>query len=128
MFNPSIFAEGSFDEETNTLITGQWGFGGWWYNNGIDLSDYGYLVAELGNDNDSGVSFRLFDENSYWSQAALYDFENEHRVVVDLHNMYKQVGDQQVRLDPSHIYIIGFWSTGGKPIIIKDVYLTNQPL
>ncbi len=74
MFNPSIFGDGSFDEETNTLITGQWGFGGWWYNKGVDLSSYHYLVAELDNDNESGVSFRLFDENNYWSPPALYDF------------------------------------------------------
>ncbi|QRX63289.1 cellulase family glycosylhydrolase [Dysgonomonadaceae bacterium zrk40] len=126
MFNPSIFEEGSFDEETKTLITGQWGFGGWWYNKGVDLSSYQYLIAELGNDNESGVSFRLFDENNYWSQPARYDFGNESRVVVDLHNMYKQVGDQQVKLDPSHIYIIGFWSSGNKPIVIKNVYLTDK--
>lgn len=126
MFNPSIFGDGSFDEETKTLITGQWGFGGWWYNKGVDLSGYRYLIAELGNDNDSGVSFRLFDENNYWSQPALYDFGSERRVVVDLHSMYKQVGDQQVRLDPSHIYIIGFWSSGNKPIVIKNVYLSDK--
>jgi endoglucanase len=127
LFNPSIFGDGSFNEETKTLITGQWGFGGWWYNKGVNLSGYQYLVAELGNDNESGVSFRLFDENNYWSQPALYDFGSERRVVVDLHNMYKQVGGQQVKLDPSHIYIIGFWSSGGKPIVIKDVYLTDKP-
>lgn len=126
MFNPSIFGDGSFDEETKTLITGQWGFGGWWYNKGVDLSGYQYLIAELGNDNDSDVSFRLFDENNYWSQPALYDFGSERRVVVDLHSMYKQVGDQQVRLDPSHIYIIGFWSSGNKPIVIKNVYLSDK--
>lgn len=126
MFNPSIFAEGSFVEETKTLITGQWGFGGWRYNRGVDLSGYQYLIAELGNDNDSGVSFRLFDENNYWSPAALYDFNNSRRVVVDLNNMYKQVGDQQVRLDPSHICIIGFWSSGNKPIVIKNVYLSDE--
>jgi len=126
MFNPSIFGDGSFDEETKTLITGQWGFGGWWYNKGVDLSGYRYLIAELGNDNDSGVSFRLFDENNYWSQPALYDFGSERRVVVDLHSMYKQVGDQQVRLDPSQIYIIGFWSSGNKPIVIKNVYLSDK--
>ncbi len=126
MFNPSIFEEGSFDEETKTLITGQWGFGGWWYNKGVDLSSYQYLIAELGNNNESGVSFRLFDENNYWSQAALYDFGNERRVVVDLHNMHKQVGGQQVKLDPTHIYIIGFWSSGNKPIVIKNVYLSDK--
>ncbi len=127
MFNPSIFATGTFDEETKTLITGQWGFGGWWYNKGVDLSGYKYLVAELGNDNNASVSFRLFDENNYWSQPALYDFSNGRKVVVELDNMYKQIGGQQVKLNPSHIYIIGFWSSGGKPIVIKDVYLTDKP-
>lgn len=127
MFNPSIFAKGTFDQETKTLITGQWGFGGWWYNNGVDLSGYKYLVAELGNDNNASVSFRLFDENNYWSQPALYDFSDRRKVVVELDNMYKQIGGQQVKLNPSHIYIIGFWSSGGKPIVIKDVYLTDKP-
>ena len=128
MFNPSIFAEGTFDEKTSTLITGQWGFGGWWYNKGVDLSGYKYLIAELGNDNDSGVSFRLFDENNYWSSAAMYDFGTERRVVVDLHNMYKKVGEESVKLDPSHIYIIGFWSSGNRPIIIKNVYLSDTKI
>lgn len=126
MFNPSIFEVGSFDEETKTLITGPYGFGGWWYNKGVDLSSYQYLIAELGNDNESGVSFRLFDENNYWSQPTLYDFGNERRIVVDLHNMYKQIGDQQVKLNSSHIYIIGFWSRGNSPIVIKNVYLSNK--
>lgn len=128
MFNPSIFGEGSFDDETNTLITGQWGFGGWWYNKGVDLSGCQYLVAELDNDNDSGVSFRIFDENNYWSQPALYDFGSGRRVTVELHNMYKQVGSQQVKLNPSHIYIIGFWSSGKNPIVIKNVYLADNPI
>lgn len=124
MFNPSIWEKGSFDEETKTLITGQYGFGGWQYANGTDLSGYKYLVVELGNDNDSGVSFRLFDENNYWSDAAMYDFGDSRRVEIDLHNMVK--GDNKVKVDPSHIYIMGFWSRGGKPIIIKDIYLTNN--
>lgn len=128
MFNPSIFAEGSFDEETKTLITGQWGFGGWWYNKGVNLSGYKYLIAELGNDNDSSVSFRLFDENNYWSNAAQYDFSTERRVIVDLQNMYKMVGDNPVKLDPSHIYIIGFWSSGNRPIVIKNVYLSDNTI
>ena len=68
LFNPNIYATGSFDENTHTLVTGQYGFGGWWYDNGIDLSEYKYVVAKMGNDNsDNGASFRLFDENNYWS-------------------------------------------------------------
>lgn len=125
-FNPSIWENGTFDENTKTLVTGRYGFGGWKYNNGADLSAYNYLVAELDNDNQSSVSFRLFDENNYWSQPAAYNFGNSRRVVVDLNNMYKDVNGQQIRLNKSHIYIIGFWSTGGQPIVIKDVYLTNN--
>lgn len=123
MFNPSIWENGSYDENTKTLVTGQYGFGGWQYGNGIDLSGYKYLVVELGNDNDSNVSFRLFDENNYWSDAAMYDFKNSRKIEIDLHNMVK--GQNQVKVDPSHIYIIGFWSLGGKPIVIKDIYLTE---
>ncbi len=126
MFNPSIYADGTFDEETKTLVTGQYGFGGWKYNTGMDLTGYKYLIVELGNDNDSGVSFRLFDENNYWSQAAMYDFGNSRRVVVELDKMYKEVDGNQVKLNPSHIYIIGFWSFGGKPIVIKDIYLSDD--
>ena len=123
MFNPSIWESGSFDEDTKTLITGQYGFGGWQYGNGVDLSSYKYLVVELGYDYDSSVSFRLFDENNYWTGAAIYDFNNQSRIVIDLHSMVK--GDNKVKVDPSHIYIMGFWSYGGKPIIIKNIYLTN---
>lgn len=126
MFNASIFADGSFNEETRTLITGQWGFGGWWYNNGTDLSGYKYLIVELDNNNESSVSFRLFDENNYWSQPATYDFGNSRRIVVELDKMYKIINGQQVKLNPTHIYIAGFWSSGGKPIIIKDIYLTDS--
>lgn len=126
LFNPSIFAQGTFDEETRTLVTGQWGFGGWWYNKGVDLSKYKYLIAELGNDNNSSVSFRLFDENNYWSQPATYDFGNSRKVVVELGNMYKKINGVQVKLNPAQIYIIGFWSSGGSPIIIKSVYLSDS--
>lgn len=126
MFNPSIWEKGTFDEDTRTLITGQYGFGGWQYSNGANLSAYKYLIVELGNDNQCGVSFRLFDENNYWSQPAMYDFGNSRRVVVELDKMYKEVNGQRVKLNPAHIYIVGFWSTGGKPIVIKEVYLTDS--
>ena len=96
-----------------------------WYDNGIDLSEYKYVVAKIGNDNsNNGASFRLFDENSYWSGAAEYEVKNSKQVVVDLNNMYKS--NSKVKLDPSHIYGVGFWSFGGSPIIIDKVYLTNS--
>jgi len=123
LFNPSIFGQGTFSETSHTLITGQWGFGGWWYTNGLNLSGYKYLVARLSADNKSGISFRVFDENSYWSKAAEYNFESNREVVVTLSDMYK--AGTTTRLNPSHIYIVGFWSSGNSPIVIDQVFLSN---
>lgn len=122
LFNPSIYGAGTFNETTKTLITGQWGFGGWQYSQGVDLSEYNYVVATLGSDNKCGVSFRLYDESSYWTSPCINDFGNKRQVMVDLHNAKK---DNGVKLNPSHIYIVGFWSNGGVPFVIKNVYLTN---
>jgi hypothetical protein len=30
------------------------------------------------------------------------------------------------KVDPSHLYIIGLWSTGGSDIVFSDVYVTNN--
>lgn len=123
MFNPSIFGTGSFDEDTHVLITGQWGFGGWEYKSGLDLSGYKSIHVELGNDYadpNFAVSFRLFDENTYWASPAAYDFVNTRKITVDLHNMKDGNGD---KLEPSHLYIIGFWSSGKGPIVINSVTL-----
>jgi beta-xylosidase len=124
VLNPSIWEKGTFDETTHTLVTGQYGFGGWQYGNGINLSNYKYLVAKLVADNTSSVSFRIFDENSYWTTPAQFDFGSNRQVVVNLSNAYKN--GTTTKLNPGHIYIVGFWSLGNKPIVIENVYLTNN--
>ena len=120
LFNPSIWEKGSFDEATRTLVTGQYGFGGWKYPDGLNLSSYSRITVELGNDNDSAVSFRLFDQNNYWSDPAMFDFGNSRKIVVDLHDMKDNNGK---KISPEHLYIIGFWSYGNKPIIIDKIIL-----
>ena len=119
-FDPSIWEKGSFDENTRTLITGQYGFGGWQFSSGLNLSAYRTITVELGNDNTSGASFRIFDKNNYWTDPATYDFGSSRKVTVDLQNMKDKNG---TKIDPSHLYIVGFWSTGNKPIIINRVNL-----
>lgn len=124
VFNPDIWDNGTFDETTQTLVTGQYGFGGWYYSNGVDLSAYKYLVVKLGNSNSCGYSFRLFDENNYWTTPDMYDVGSKRQIVVALDEMYKD--GTNTKMDPSHIYYVGFWSYGGCPLIINEVYLTNE--
>lgn len=66
------------------------------------------------------MSFRLFDKDNYWSKPAVYDFRTSREIAVDLHDMKDEDGN---RIDPSHIYIAGFWSYGGKPIVIDSLVL-----
>lgn len=124
LFNPSIYATGTYNEATKTLRTGQYGFGGWTYNNGLNLSAYKYLVVKLASVNTSGASLRFFDENNYWTGAAQYDFGSKKQLNVDLTTMYRS--GTTTKVDPSHLYIIGMWSNGGSDIVLSDVYLTNN--
>ncbi|MCF0191032.1 MAG: cellulase family glycosylhydrolase [Marinilabiliaceae bacterium] len=119
-FDPNIWETGSYDEASQTLITGQYGFGGWRFGSGVDLSGYKSLTVELGADNTSMISFRLFDQNNYWSKPAMFDFNNSRKITIDLHNMKNEEGQT---VDPSHIFIAGFWSLGGKEIVIKSIKL-----
>lgn len=126
LLNPSIWENGSFDAETGTLITGPYGFGGWQYDNGVDLSGYRYLVVNLQEPAGGDASFRLFDQGSYWSPPVEYPVGSATQVVVDLQAMYKTVDGQQVKANPATLSIIGFWSLGGSPIVIDEVYLSNS--
>lgn len=122
--NPSIYATGTFDESTHTLVTGQWGFGGWQYTNGIDLSSCKYIVIEMNKPQNTGASFRLFDENSYWSKPAMVDIGSNTTIKIELSKLIKD--GTSTALNLSHIYIMGFWSNGGGDISIKDIFLSND--
>lgn len=129
-FIPNIWEQGTFDETTGYLKTGQWGFGGWQYPQGVDLSAYKYLVVELKQQQSCGASFRMFDTNNYWTSPFRISFGNQTKVKIDLQNMtaYKDDACTQFdhHVDASHIYIAGFWTTGGSPIYIKNVFLSDD--
>jgi len=118
-FNPSIWETGTFDSATHTITTGKYGFAGWKYPAGLDLSEYNYLIAELEGVNDCGLSFRVFDQDNYWSDPAQADFGNGSRVVINLNDMKSIQGR---KMDKSHLFIVGFWSLGGHEFRIKDVF------
>ena len=122
-FDPNIWETGSFDEASGKLITGRYGFGGWKYPVGADLSSWNYLVVELSQKQSCGASFRLFDVDNYWDKPAMYDFGNNTRLVINLKNMVNENGE---KLDPSHIYIAGIWTYGGSPVYLKRIFLSND--
>lgn len=121
-FDATIYTSGTFDETTGTLITGQYGFGGWKYSGGLDISNWKYIVVELYEKQDASASFRLFDESNYWSGAAMVDIGTATRKVIELSTLKKNGAS----LNLKHIYIAGFWTTGNKPVRIKSVFLTNN--
>lgn len=122
-FNPSIWETGQFDASTRVVKTGTYGFAGWKYAGGLDLSGYNYLIAEIEGRNNCGLSFRVFDIDNYWTDPAMVDFGNSTKVVFNLHKLKSNDGRS---LDPSHIYIVGFWSYGGSSFKIKRVYPSNS--
>jgi|SRR5690554_1378634 len=122
LFNPGIWENGTFNEDTKTLQTGPFGFGGWQYN-GIDFSGYKYLVARLGSENNASADFRLFDGASYWGSPAIFPFNSNREVVLVLNDVVKEDGTP---LNSEHIYIAGFWSNGSNPFVIDSVFVTNS--
>jgi len=122
--NPSIWETGTFNQSTHEIRTGQYGFAGWKYPSGIDLSGYRYLIAEMEGANNAAVSFRVFDVNNYWDSPAMKDFGTSGRVVFDLEDLR---ADNGRKMDASHVYIVGFWSLGNAPFKISKVYLSDRP-
>ncbi|MDE6741211.1 MAG: glycoside hydrolase family 5 protein [Muribaculaceae bacterium] len=122
-FNPSIWENGTFNEETGEITTGQYGFAGWKYGSGLDLSEYDYLICEVENPG-GGLSLRLFDKDNYWTDPYMIDFGSKSRVVVDLKTM--KSNDKRT-VDPSHIYIVGFWTYGGHKFKVKSIFPSNDP-
>lgn len=122
-FNPSIWDNGSFNQMDGTCKTGQYGFAGWHFPAGIDLSAYRYLIAEIEAPCGAGLSFRVYDQNNYWSDPAMVDFNGGTRAIMQLNNM---VSDKGRRLTSKTIHYVGFWSTGSESFRIKRVYAANS--
>lgn len=125
VLNPSIWEKGSFVPSTGCLTTGQYGFGGWEYNVPLDLSKYNYIVVEMSKAPSSSASFRLFDETSYWSKPYMTTVGGKTKAVIPLKGQKKDGG---AAFDPSHVYRVGFWTTGGSSnaVYIKRVFVSND--
>ncbi|MDE6549498.1 MAG: sialate O-acetylesterase [Muribaculaceae bacterium] len=125
-FNPSIFAEGTFDEETGTFKGGQWGFGGWESTDPVDLSKYKYLVAELYEDERDNAHLRVFDTMDYKAVPYSSAFSGGKLIVAELDGMMKNLETGIEPLNTAKVYRVGFWGFGKNPIRIKQVFATNN--
>lgn len=124
-FNPQIWENGSFDASTGSFQAGQWGFGGWEYDQPIDLSGYKYIVAELTENDKDNAELRVFDTASYWEKSYEGKFNGGKLIVAELSGMMKNLATGIQPVNTSKIYRVGFWGYGINPIHIKHVYATN---
>lgn len=103
-FNPSIWETGKLTVSNGvaTFYAGQYGFGGWHYDGGLDVSNYKSAVVTFEEPAISGTSFRLFKVNNYWTGDANIistDCSGKTSVTVDINNI-------------DELYYIGFWNYG----------------
>ncbi|MBK5720333.1 family 43 glycosylhydrolase [Dysgonomonas sp. Marseille-P4677] len=124
LLNPSIWTDGSFDESNGKLITGPFGFGGWEFNNGLNLSEYSHLIVKFTKPVQGGnFSFRIWDESSYWTEPAMINIADGTELLeIELKTLVKYIDGEAKPLDLSRIYRVGFWSFGNIPIYLEDVY------
>lgn len=122
--DPNIWEKGSYDPSTKCIKTGQYGFAGWKFAGGLDLSKWKYLVVKFSRTPESNAwSLRLFDQDNYWTDPYMNDFGQKTQAVVTLSKMTNKNG---TKINPKNIFILGFWSLGNTPLYIDRIYLTNN--
>ncbi len=125
-FNPTILYENSATHMAamSTLKLKQNGCAGWRFENeeGIDLSNYNYLVIRLQRNAVKNTFFRIYDTSNYWAEPYLCDIGLKKEIKIDLREMQTASG---TKVDPSHIRIAGFTSVGAdQTLYVKDVFLS----
>ncbi|MBQ8487532.1 MAG: cellulase family glycosylhydrolase [Prevotella sp.] len=122
--NTSLFANGTYNEQTRTFRPGQWGQMGWEFPAGVDLSAYKYLVVKLKQAQNCDAHLNIFTANSIWSDGfESPGFGSSRQIVVNLKTAKTKNG---VALNTSDIHIVCFWANGNGTIVVDDVYVTNN--
>ena len=117
---------GSFDETTKTVITGQYGAGGWNFENSpLNLSTYNYLVIETTAGSGKGTQFRLFDDGGFWDGAHSETTIDAPKAIFDLNSQDAFGLDRKI--NKANIRLACFWSYGGEDnkLVINKMYLTT---
>lgn len=125
-FNPTILYDGSASHKSamSTLSLKQGGCSGWRFDEeeGVDLSNYKYLVIKLVRNALKNTFFRIYDTANYWAEPYKLDMTSNKLFVIDLHDMKNAAGET---IDPSHIRIAGFNSAGAdQTLYLSEIYLS----
>jgi hypothetical protein len=112
----AIWDNCTYNESTHAFTMAAYGQIGWKYPEGIDISNYKYLVVKLKQEQNIGAEVRIFPVNTIWGA-------NEH--IKALSGTITVAKLSEVNFDLSKVYIIDFWSRGGT-IYVDDIYLTNN--
>ena len=130
-FNPSLYLQGQFTPsafvntfKTTETYNGTRGMGGWRYSKGIDLSAYKYLVVELNRSTTAKLVVKVFDTDDYLNPC--YKFAFPASVKKDKIALGEMFAENNQKIDPSHIYMIGLESDANSAVYIKQLYLSND--
>lgn len=124
-FNPSMYLQGKFKPTAKMGIftSGNYGFGGWRYSKGYDMSKSKYLVVDLLRGAYCNPVIKIFDTDDYLNPCYTYKLGVSKSAVIDLHNM---TDDNGTPIDPTHIYMVGMTSDGNSSIYINKVFLSDD--
>ncbi len=113
----------TYNEEERSIKLSISGQAGWVYDNGIDLSDYRYLVVKLKEPQECKASVRIYATTSTSSGGYNKDFGTETTLCIDLKDL--KYSTNKI-IDPSKIRIIAFRLGKTGTIYVDDVYVTND--
>lgn len=115
----SLVGTGTYRESGGIAVfqTGQKGFAGWHFTNGLDASAYKYLVVKFSEVPKCNASIRVYDKK-YCVDTQLGKAITEKEVAIDLQT--------QSVVSLSKLYYIGFSSDGTSPIKVSQIYFSND--
>jgi len=122
-FDPSISGSGTFTPKTLALTTSKDGFAGWKYTNGIDISDYKYLVVRLRLPSSAKPTLRIYNTSNAAGDYYEIAFQRLKEVVIELKDL-KTVGGKD--LDLKKVQMIGFSSSGSATVYLSEIFFSND--
>lgn len=123
--NPSLIGTGTLTTSSRfcSLTTAKNGLSGWRYTAGVDWSAYKYLVVKLVRIATCSPSIRIYDADDTSAEPYVCEIGKEKSVVIDLHSMKNASGG---KVDPSHVFLAGFSSTGESAMYLSEIFLSND--